>query len=290
MTGIAIFKDGRASTAELEKSLKNTLDPVQTRLISVDSDSLHAGRLEAGDINLFILPGTPGTNDYHKLINPAGNQRILKAHDNGVAGLYLCAGAYYASRAFAYHFATENYMKHGTRSLNLFNGYALGPQRCLKTSFDKAIGDGFKSVAHVRYQDLDDVWTAGQAHYSGGPVLLHGDYDRSGNPPGSITWEPLAMYEYKDNRAPQPTAIAGYMDKTPLILSGVVPEYGVRPDEQTYQYGALQDFATALQSAEPERTRLWVRYLRHLLPENALRPPFRQEKTRDITLDHILSA
>lgn len=244
---IVIYNDkaSHASSSSLKEEFQRALGPLaaETEIIKASAEDILSGKVPLNNQTLaFVLPGIVGENSlYHEHLGAKGNQ-IIRDYVEKDGGLFmgLCAGAYYAAEKIEYvpEWAPEKGRTTGI--LSLFNGLARGPVPSLGISSTTPSYNGCTTAPVI----LDDG-KKGCIAYSCGPAFFGVPADAN----------ILAYYDTPDKPIAAFSARAG---KGTLLLSGVLPQYGV-PDgwKQPLHPHQIDRLIAQLKPHEQIRRHLW---------------------------------
>ena len=141
------------------------------------ANDIMQGVLDNADV--LIMPGGADL-PYCAKLNGIGNQKIKSFVEQGGIYFGICAGAYYAHSAIAWHNTTENIT--GNRELRFFNATATGP---IVKPYNPNTFEGMAFVT-VHFEEYEST-----VYYKGGPIMGIDD-----------STETIATFTHKDKTYP----------------------------------------------------------------------------------------
>lgn len=250
-----VYNERPAATGSLLPALQNSFKNHAIHIKNTDSSTLKHN-LESPAL-AFILPGIIGADSpYPDQLTPDIVDTLHRKIENGMVGIFICAGAAFFSRETQYNPPWGN-PKARKQLQPLFNGLAKGPVAHLAKLPDDDIGD--VTLAPVTYELPDGTPRTASIYYGNGTYFLPDDEnDRSvkivarldsveGTPPAIIRVQKGKGFCY---------FMAVHPEIGPLALS-----QDVTINDQT----GLQKLENALQKHEPGRRELWGMIMQDIL-------------------------
>jgi len=247
MKRIVIYSDpaSRTSTSWLDDEFRRALGPGAADIVPVTSRQLLNGEAPLDENTIaFVLPGIVGENSlYYDHIGEKGNDIIRGYVHAGGVFMGLCAGAYYAAAKIEYVPAWAAARERSNGILALFNGTARGP-------VPGAHINGPAQGAFNGCTTVPALLENGQRadfFYSSGPAF-HG-----------VSEETIILARY-DTPGALPAVIAEEKGAGLIILSGILPQYGVPENWRMPRNPAHVDrLIGRIQPHEGARKALWDR-------------------------------
>lgn len=248
MKRILIYSDpaSRTSTSWLEDEFRRALGPYTADIVEVTSQQLLNGGAPLDENTIaFVLPGIVGENSlYYDHIGEKGNDIIRNYVYEGGVFMGLCAGAYYAAAKIEYVPAWAPARERSAGILALFNGTARGPVPGIHSNSGPT-PEAFNGCTTV--PALLENGQRADFFYSSGPAF-HGVNEKT---------MILARYDTPDAL---PAVIAEEKGAGLIILSGILPQYGVPGNWQMPKNPLHVDrLIGRIQPHEPARRVLWGR-------------------------------
>lgn len=253
---------GAASYLLLLEGLKASLkDSPGFKIRTFDSDFVRqTARFDPDKVQAVILPGG-ARPQYDKTLGPHGFGLIRDFVQNGGIFLGVCAGAYYASKAFEWKPGGLPAV-HKKPGLNFFNGLARGPlpnavdhDKGYDTWYDLSL---LTTSLHNKSRPGQDI--SGQCVYWGGPLFKPQDRP--------ARMETLASIDVAG--AQEPAILKIPFGQGQAIVSNIHPEISARHlkaftrpsvtppvDERTY----LKNIVSRLEANETFRAVVWERMM-----------------------------
>jgi glutamine amidotransferase-like uncharacterized protein len=230
-----LYQDFIHNNYPVYRALRKTFGAQNTAFCT--ADEVRGGRLQAGDVAVFVLPG--GADVYYvEKLEGEGNRQIRSYVESGGRYLGICGGAYYAARSIAYAKGSAHEVA-GPRALGFFPGLAVGPVG-ESAPLDR---EGFPPPRILGLLDPMSPEPIAAAVYWGGPAFV--GHDRGGESGSKASGqtvpavEVLARYDTPETDRPLPAIVRCAVGRGRAVLCGIHPE--ITPDDLENMDYAIDD-------------------------------------------------
>ncbi len=254
-----LYQDFIHNNYPVYRALRKTFGAQNTAFCT--ADEVRGGRLQAGDVAVFVLPG--GADVYYvEKLEGEGNRQIRSYVESGGRYLGICGGAYYAARSIAYAKGSAHEVA-GPRALGFFPGLAVGPVG-ESAPLDR---EGFPPPRILGLLDPMSPEPIAAAVYWGGPAFVTHDPVSEIGP----VVEVLARYDTPETDRPLPAIVRCAVGRGRAVLCGIHPEitpndlenmdYACEDTSRPFARAAAQLRASSWGTGQPDPRALWSRVM-----------------------------
>lgn len=242
-----VYDERPASTGSLMPALQ---DAFSAEGIFVEKTGLSDLRMNLKHTHLgFVLPGIIGADSpYPDHFSPDIIKAVHRKIENGMVGIFICAGAAFFSRETIYT-PPWGAPKGRKMASPIFNGLARGPIPHLSKKPEDGIGD--VSLAPVRYKQPNGSEAIARIYYGNGSYFIPDD-------PRDPNVDVIARFDDVENNPP--AIIRVRKGKGFAYFMAVHPEIGpiaVSHDVTLPNDEQVRGFIKQLQTHESGRQELW---------------------------------
>lgn len=209
----------------------------------------------------FVLPGIIGMDSpYHEHLEPDTIDKLHEKIEDGMVGIFICAGAAFFSRETKYD-PPWGASKRRTQLRPLFNGVAKGPIRDLAREPEDDIGD--ITLAPVSYENADGDTRKASIYYGNGTYFLPDDE----NDPNI-----KVVARFDEVEGTPPAIVRVQKGKGFCYFMAVHPEIGpveLSQDPNVQSLDKLNKLNDALKLHENGRQELWGMIMQDILNHHA---------------------